>query len=640
MNRTFKVVPTHRSLRLLSRFSSTSTPNHSNQSPAARLLSERVSKAKGPEGASETPIPTSHNFEGPRRSPSPLDWNRSLTLRSQSQSQSDTSRFTQLSHQLERGDSIEIDDLLFILAHPNLNSNVKIADLLLAQLLKHSGNLVLSTLHFNLLLTHTLKDFIDAVQTPLQPPLNPRQSKSSRATLKIPDTVQKAASNILSQMDSLSVPRDGWTYSHLILLNKHDPASAFAIYEEYPSYFSTTTSSTPSRHLQPWAYNSLLYSLSLPNIHSQKVYAPSISPSPIITHSAPIEPPELIPSKQAIWNIYASMKKAGIKPTLHTHQHLLSTLLNLRPIDLKSLRKARSKLNGNPSRAWSTGVVESVMEYIAQAGSTHDLNTLLTHIETRRVPLTRNITDSILTFWSLNQLPEKVISVFKTVHPSTPPTHATYTAVFSAIPSLPLQESDPLLQDLTTQLTTQLTHGSPLVGPSTLDKLFEVLHMNRDLPAMHDLFNTLETTLIPAWKRNAVYGFTSDDCIVVLSPRVVESVLGVFGGLRDVEGAKEFVDRYLGDRSVIALYESVGGYKESDVELEEDGESGVVREDREDVREVDAEEDADLELDVSGKGNVIDAVYNSFREEWVLAGGSEKEVEKVVRTLREFEGTR
>ncbi|KAI8607258.1 hypothetical protein BC830DRAFT_1175513, partial [Chytriomyces sp. MP71] len=456
--------------------------------------------------------------------------------------------------------SLSVQQLLVVVAHPNL---VKIDHARLAKLLHLLVTLktrfVPSAQHFNLLLTHLLQDYIDAVQTPYQPLKNPQVTRAGPLRgLDTPIDPETASLGlkIFETLDTLHIQSDGWTYSLRILLHMNaSPQILSTIWNEYCdmylpraldaqgiSFHSMSDASAvyDQTRLQPWAYNALFHSFSVGWFKGQRMYDPSIgiNLSKVGTHQhKPTESTQTpsMPSSPAslIWSIYSHMKKSGVKPTLHTHESLLRAMLSIRPLDFKAIRKARAKLVPGQkymAKIWRVSTFEAAMEAVAECGTDEEVEKLLDALDRRGIQLTRPLADSLMKFHALNGNHAKALEI----HASTshlPATHSTFTSLLESLSAASPDAVDSLV---TKPLSLLLVVGSDQVGPTTFDLLFTYLLAHRDFPRLAGALKTLEETLIPAWRAKKVYGFShSASGDVILGLPVVESIFAQHGHKKD-----------------------------------------------------------------------------------------------------------
>ncbi|KAI9342326.1 hypothetical protein BDR26DRAFT_283557 [Obelidium mucronatum] len=553
--------------------------------------------------------------------------------------QTPTSSLSRFRNTLESlSETTATDALLFVLAHPNLTKlalPVADSEKLLELMLGRRNQFALSAQHFNLLLTHLLKDYIDAVQIPYQPVKNPKPSRTSKVLDAIPQPVIDLANRILSQMQSLDIQPDGWTLSLEILVHKLDgfqklhslwlayldPHLKREFQKSHYSNLKKTASVSDSAlvdkdpvykhvYLQPWAYNILIFEYSRPFRDGVLMFDEALNPNRVVSfwkrdQMSTQEQPTVKPSTSMIWQVYTHMKKMKLEPTLATHELLLRSMLSVRPLDFKAIRKARSKLivGNKGSKLWSVGAFEAVMEAIAEIGSEEEVVKLMRILHSKKIVMTRSLTDSLLKFYSLSGNPERVLELYKTIQPmDTPPTYTTYAAVLHSIIALPEHHAlmtDTLFPEIMGSLASPT--AAKALGPATFDALISSLSDIKSFDMVRKGIEGFVKDVVPVWKRGALFGFNETEGGLVFARPVLEAACAAYGAARDKEAMFSFFKQNMGTRRVIDFYGTL---------------------------------ETDHSQDEGADQSVFDSCYKEFAMEWLDAEGSEEELEHVLIELR------
>ncbi|KAJ3013638.1 UNVERIFIED_CONTAM: hypothetical protein HDU68_000597 [Siphonaria sp. JEL0065] len=317
------------------------------------------------------------------------------------------------------------------------------------------------------------------------------------------------------------------------------------------------------------------------------------------------------------------MKKLRLEPTLATHELLLRSMLSIRPLDFKAIRKARSKLvvGNKGSKMWSLGEFEATLEAIAEVGTMQDVEKTLAIMKSKKIPITRSVSDSLMKFYSLNGNPEKVIQLYKQIKPTSnaSPTFTTYASLLHSIAALP--EHYPLLQETPSKILESLKSPTSKLGPATFDLLIVTLLTLRDLPDVQKTFQEFVDVVVPIWKAEKLFGFSNDGPgTIILSKDVLEAMCSVYGVSHDAPGMVHFFKEFMGKRSVLEFYRN--------------REAGHVVEEK----EADSAHGYEGELGVGDSaGSPFESCYKAFAIEWLGADGDEAELERVLVRLKELE---
>ncbi|KAI8835819.1 hypothetical protein BJ741DRAFT_649467 [Chytriomyces cf. hyalinus JEL632] len=528
---------------------------------------------------------------------------------------------------------LDTDSLLFLLAHPNLIKGpigVARGREILKVMVLAKGRFALSAQHFNLLLAHLLKEYIDAEQFPYQPKRNPPVPRVSKARVPIPSEISSIAHEILTTMETLETQPDGWTYSFKLLLNKEKPHAVLMIWSDYCAHLDSKGGKPTRRKedlkmynqaaLQPWAYNALLSGIA--QLWRENALTHSPKSGKVITHQITLNSSrQAPPSAASIWAIVARMKKSFVEPTRTTDAALLLAMTSIRPLDFKAMRKARSKLvlGQKSMMKWDAFTFEAALEGIAETGTVEELDSCLEIMHGQRITHNRSLADSVIKFYALNNNAEKVLQLHQSallVPQVAKPTHSTYTSLLEVMSSAS-ETSSPASQIETlciTPLLEQLESGDPTVGPATLDLVFATLTATREFAQISRVMEALERDLLPTWRAKGFYGFSlptqkqadGEDDVVVLGQSVVEALMSVYGHEKDSKAALELLEGMVRDARVARLY------------------SVIRREENQEVSDR-SEEPQNVERDF----RVLDASLKTFAVEFFESEGEEDELTDV-----------
>ncbi|KAJ3234110.1 hypothetical protein HDU81_001732 [Chytriomyces hyalinus] len=475
---------------------------------------------------------------------------------------------------------LETDSFLFLLAHPNLIKGPigvsRVKEILKVMVLAR-GRFALSAQHFNLLLAHLLKEYIDAEQFPYQPKRNPPVPRVSKARIPIPSEISSMAHEILTTMETLETQPDGWTFSFKLLLNKENPPVLIKTWSEYCTH-TDSNGGKPARRkedlkmynqaaLQPWAYNALLSGIA--QMWRENALTHSPKSGKVATHQiTPNQARQAPPSAASIWAIVSRMKKSFVEPTRTTDAALLLAMTSIRPLDFKAMRKARSKLvlGQKAMVKWDAFTFEAALEGIAETGTVEELDSCLEMMHSQRIVHNRSLADSVIKFYALNNNTEKVLQLHQSallVKQVSKPTHSTYTSLLEVLSSSTEPSSPSQIESLCiTPLLEQLKSGDPTVGPATLDLVFATLTATRDFAQISRVMEALERELLPTWRAKGFYGFSlpaqkqadGEEDVVVLGQSVVEALMAVYGHEKDSKAALELLEGMVRDARVARLY--------------------------------------------------------------------------------------
>ncbi|KAJ3114105.1 hypothetical protein HK100_001764 [Physocladia obscura] len=388
----------------------------------------------------------------------------------------------------------------------------------------------------------------------------------------IPNDVIFLAARILEVMDELKISADAWTLSFKILVASSKSDVIYNLWTEYKSFITTYPKQFKRRNnsyhqasLQPWAYNIAIYSLAEPWRNAELVYNPHLTASKPFTHQLTQKTKQLptyIPNTSLIWSVYSHMKEMGVEPTQKTNTITMQAMLAARPMNFKAIRKARKLIFGNQRNSWRTSTYEAIFDGIAQCGTVEELNKTLHASEQTRFKLNRPIADAIMKFYSFNNSPEKVLE-FHNSSTHLTPTHVTFTCLLTAMATatpLVASESSKLINELcSTSLLNLLKSGNETVGPATFDLLIATVAKIKDFDAVQRYFKILTTELIPLWKENGIYNFSSlsdETEPVVLGPLILKAMMASFGAQKDSMQARAFFDKWMIRKEVL---KSCGG---------------------------------------------------------------------------------
>ncbi|KAJ3256225.1 hypothetical protein HDU77_003227 [Chytriomyces hyalinus] len=532
---------------------------------------------------------------------------------------------------------MDTDSLLFLLAHPNLIKGPigvgRVKEILKVMVLAR-GRFALSAQHFNLLLAHLLKEYIDAEQFPYQPKRNPPVPRVSKARVPIPSEISSMGHEILTTMETLETVPDGWTYSFKLLLSKEKPHALLKIWSDYCALLDSNASKPTRRKedlkmynqaaLQPWAYNALLSGIA--QLWRENALTHSPKSGKVTTHQITPNPSrQAPPSAASIWAIVARMKKSFVEPTRTTDAALLLAMTSIRPLDFKAMRKARSKLvlGQKSMMKWDAFTFEAALEGIAETGTVEELDSCLEIMHGQRITHNRSLADSVIKFYALNNNAEKVLQLHQSallVEQVAKPTHSTYTSLLEVMSSAS-ETSSPASQIETlciTPLLEQLKSGDPTVGPATLDLVFATLTATRDFARISRVMEALERDLLPTWRAKGFYGFSlpaqkqadGEEDVVVLGQSVVEALMAVYGHEKDSKAALELLEGMVRDARVARLY------------------SVIRRDEKQEVSDLN-EEPLSKTQNVERDFRVLDASLKTFAVEFFESEGEEDELTDV-----------
>ncbi|KAI9339211.1 hypothetical protein DFJ73DRAFT_570930 [Zopfochytrium polystomum] len=441
---------------------------------------------------------------------------------------------------------IDLDSLLFLLAHPNFGVlDIGQIQLLLHVLSNWNTAFRLDTSHYNLLLTHTLRNHIDGAIWDFKPEPSGSRGLPNEAKAVIPPETRNMAETLIADMKARNLSPDGLTYSFYVLLHKEDTIYVQDLFQRIHK---------AKIKLEPWAACIVIkcFSQAWRGIGArQSIYAYATKDAAIITHSPKSIPtPSGTPapprsSASSIWAPYVNARPenpAGNE--LLMYEALVEAFLWTNPPNVKALKKSKDKLLGGfAKKGWRLRTFEVALDSIAVMGTEAEMHRYLSKLRLRKHPLTRSVVNSGMKFWLFRQNPSAVVKNFVKYYTELgqskqasyeytklEPSHESFLHVLEACRVYPNdgQISANLSRPLAFALDTlngfipaeqfvarivepilhrQLCSGSPLVGPGTWDTLMlfyaEVGEFNQVLRCYFELVDRL----VPEWTKSSLYGF-------------------------------------------------------------------------------------------------------------------------------------
>ncbi|KAI9095181.1 hypothetical protein DFS34DRAFT_188203 [Phlyctochytrium arcticum] len=280
---------------------------------------------------------------------------------------------------------VPLPNLLFLLMSPHHGTlSPEPLDALYKLLVALPPNrFVFRTKHYNSLLQHLLKPYIQHLADP------------------IPNDIRDQAERYLEDMATLGITWDGWTYALKMLLEKDSSEALQAVYKSVPDAMRKRLPIIP--------FNLLLHDL----LRNKKGRL----------------------SKSGFWEIYTAMKSsAAAKADIQTYELLLLITAELK--DAKVFRRILLRI-GHEELEWRSETFAAVFAAIAECGDEKVFNRFSEKFRKSRLPVTAPILTGILRYYLYAQKPRAVLNAyhrFTERHPLTltPTSGDTFNTLFEA----------------------------------------------------------------------------------------------------------------------------------------------------------------------------------------------------------------